>query len=260
MLTRILPFLIPALLSAGMAQAQGSLGIQSLSAHIGTSTTSDHRNEVSGLAQLDVRITDVHGLQLDIGLVDHGSARIGHLAAHLYMQPNATHKYGLFATVSDVDNVSIQYMNAGIEGRIALSERTTLDGRFGIGGSTGLGGGMDQQWDYVFASAAITHDFTPRTRLIARVDVAEFDEQTFRAIGLDSSVRLTHGTSGSPMAIYAELENAALFGRGSAPSVTSLGVGVVMTLGAAAEDPMARAFDMATPFDQLVTRGIVASF
>lgn len=260
MLHRALPLAVSMFALASGAQAQSSLGIQSLSVDFGYGTTESGRDVLDGLAQLDVQVTSVHGLQLDIGLNDLGPSVVGVMGAHAYMHPVETQKYGLFVVLSDVDGRSIQYTNAGIEGRIALSDDTVVDLQFGIGGSTDLGGSRTAQWDYVFAGAGIMHNLTPQLRIDADMTLAEFDEADFRAIGLDTSLRLTHSARGSNFEVYAEVSNASLFGHDAAPSETQIGIGLTLNLGASADSLMDRPFSIAAPFDQLVTREIVASF
>ncbi|MCF2870603.1 hypothetical protein L0664_05955 [Octadecabacter sp. G9-8] len=256
MLKRALPIALCLMLPL-CAQAQSSLGIQSFSGELSYGTTDRGQTIASADAQIGVNITEVHGLQLDIGLADTGTIVAGTLGAHLYMQPVASQKYGLFASLTDADEFSVQYVNAGIEGRIAVSPATTVEARFGIGGTTGMGGTATDQWDYVFAGAGVLHNLTDTMTLTARVDIAEFDEGPFSAIGLDSQLRLSHSPRGSNFELWGELRNASLYGQNAAPAITSVGLGVTLNLGNAGESLIDRPFQNADPLDQLISRGIV---
>lgn len=252
-----LSILVAAMATATPAFAQSSLGFHGLDAELSYGFTDEEAQTLSGVAQLDVRITEVHGLQLDFGLVNTGTIILGQLGAHLYMQPVPEQKFGLFVTLSDVDDYSVQYMNAGIEGRFLLSENTSFDARFGVGGTTGMGGTVGPQWDYVFAGAAIQHQFNDNLTAEARVDVTEFDELTFRALGVDSQLRLTYARPGSHFEVFGEIRSSALFGQDAAPARTSLGTGLTVTFGGGSDPLVDRPFQSAAPLDQLIDRGIV---
>lgn len=258
MLLRSLP-LAPALaLFNGRADAQSSLGVQGFSGDLAYGIMDDGRTTSRGLANLDVAITGVHGLQLDFGLLDTGTVTLGQIGTHIYMRPRQTQKYGLFATLSDVDEFSVQYMNAGLEGRFGLSANTAAEFRVGLGGTTSMAAKVGSQWDYAFAGIGMLHDLTDTITVQARIDVTEFDETGFSAIGVDSQVRLFHSARGSNFEAYAELTNHALFGDNAAPTITSVGVGITLNLGTAGDSVMDRPFQVATPFDQLIDRDIVA--
>jgi hypothetical protein len=138
MLLHSLP-LAPALaLFNGGADAQSSLGVQGFSGDLAYGITDEGRTTSRGLANLDVAITGVHGLQLDFGLLDTGTVTLGQIGTHIYMRPRQTQKYGLFATLSDVDEFSVQYINAGLEGRFGLSANTGAEFRVGLGGTTSM--------------------------------------------------------------------------------------------------------------------------
>lgn len=222
MLMRILPLALSLAFGATTLQAQSSLGVQGFSAELAYGATDTDQTTLSGLAQLDVRVTDVHGLQLDFGLVDRGSVMLGQMGAHLYMRPAENQKYGLFAMVADVDEFSVQYMNAGLEARLGLSDATAAEFQFGIGGTTAMGGRVGSQWDYAFVGAGVLHEFGDTMTLEARADVTEFDESAFSAIGLDTRLRLSHSARGSNFEMFAELRNSALFGQDAAKPITTL--------------------------------------
>lgn len=71
-------------------------------------------------------------------------------------------------------------------------------------------------------------------------------------------MRLFHSARGSNFEAYGELTNHALFGDNAAPTITSVGVGITLNLGTAGDSVMDRPFQVATPFDQLINRDIVA--
>ena len=192
MFSRLLSIVLPIVFAACSAQAQDSLGIQGLQASLSYGKIHDGQSVSSGQIKLDVDITQVHGLQLDLGLIDGGDALTGQLGAHLYVQPVFNQEYGIFATISDTDGEAVQYLSAGAEGRIGLSDQFALDVHLGIGGTTGMGGTSVDQWDYVFAGGGLIYALDNSTTFEARADVAEFDELTFRAVGVDSRVRISH--------------------------------------------------------------------
>ncbi|MDB9943909.1 hypothetical protein OAD19_02670 [Octadecabacter sp.] len=76
MLLRSLP-LAPALaLFNGGTGAQSSLSVQGFSGDLAYGITDDGHTTSRGLANLDVAITGVHGLQLDFGLLDTGTVTL----------------------------------------------------------------------------------------------------------------------------------------------------------------------------------------
>ena len=179
MFSRLLSLVLPLAFAAGTVHAQDSLGIQGLQASLSYGSADGGQSVTSGLVKLDVNITQVHGLQLDFGLTDGGTALTGQLGAHLYMRPQHNQKYGFFAAVSDMDGEAVQYLNAGIEGRVGVSEHLAVDMHLGIGGTTAMGGTSADQWDYVFAGGGAIYALNRNTTLEARIDLAEFDELTF---------------------------------------------------------------------------------
>ncbi|SMX31117.1 hypothetical protein [Octadecabacter ascidiaceicola] len=260
MFTRLLSIVLPIAFAAGSAYAQDSLGIQGLQASLSYGMADDGQTVGSGQVKLDVDITQVHGLQLDLGLIDGGKALTGQLGAHLYMRPVQNQKYGFFASISDMDGEAIQYLSVGGEGRIGLSDQLALDLHLGIGGTTGMGGTSANQWDYVFAGGGLLFAKSDATTLEARVDIAEFDELTFRAIGVDSSLRVSHRLNASNFAVFGEARHSALYGTDAQSPITTFQIGVTMDLGRSSQTLMDRPFETPNPFEQLVQRGIVMSF
>ncbi|MCW1949750.1 MAG: hypothetical protein KIH44_000070 [Octadecabacter sp.] len=260
MFTRFLSLVLPLAFAASTVHAQDSLGIQGLQASLSYGTTDAGQTVSAGFVKLDVDITQVHGLQLDLGLTDGGNALTGQLGAHLYMRPVQNQKYGFFAAISDMDGEAIQYLSAGVQGRIGLSDQVAADLHLGVGGTTGMGGTSADQWDYVFAGGGIIYALNQHTTLDARIDVAELDELTFRAVGVDSSLRVSRRLNTSNFAVFGEARHSALYGTDAQSPITSLQVGVTMDLGRSSQTLMDRPFEMPNPFDQLVQRGIVMSF
>lgn len=257
MFTRLLSFVLPIAFAASIVQAQDSLGIQGLQASLSYGKTDDGQTVSAGQVKLDVDITQAHGLQLDLGLIDGGNAVTGQLGAHLYMQPVQNQKYGFFAAISDMDGEAVQYLTAGAEGRIGLTDQFALDVHFGIGGTTSMGGTSTDQWDYVFAGGGLIYALNNATTVEARVDVAEFDELTFSAVGVDSRLRVSHRLNTSNFAIFSEVRHNTLLGSDAQPPITTLQIGFTMDLGRSSQTLMDRPFETPTPFDQLVQRGIV---
>jgi len=226
------------------AQAQSSLGITGLELSFG---------HVSGDAaatradiRLDVALTGAHGLQLDLALSEADGRTLGTAAAHLYMTPQPGQKYGLFATLTDQDGHDFTFAALGVEGRVALSPRVTLEGHAGLGYA--LGGDLDT----IFAGAAARVQATDRIALRAGFDIAEYDEAALSAMGytatLAAEVRLTNRID-----LIAGIETTGRTGRDDLSANPAAFVGVTVRFGGAT-DPVRDMFRTPDPLRPLRER------
>ncbi len=166
-------FIAAAVFAATHASAQSSLGIQGTTIGIGgiQDEAGDYQSAAS--VSVDVRVTSFHGLQGDLRFSDTSSGLIGQLGAHLYMTPKPGQKYGVFATLSDVDGSSMTWGALGVEGMLSLGLDTALEARTGLGVADA--GGLD----FIFAGVSLAHAVNPTLEIEAFLDVAEFDEAAF---------------------------------------------------------------------------------
>ena len=230
--------------------AQSSLGITGATLSLGAAEDEAGARQSLVASSVDVRITEVHGLQGDLTFSDTASGTIGQLARHLYMAPQPGQKYGLFLSLSDVDGRSLSWMNLGTEGMISVAENTTLEGRIGLGATDG------NSRDYVFAGVSLAHAFSPAFEIEAALDVAEFDEAAFRATSVETTLTARYSPEGAPWGAYASITQSDLTGRDGAPGATRIGFGVTFSFGAlGGTDPHTRPFRQADPVAQLVRRG-----
>lgn len=257
MLSRLAPALAFASILAGPVAAQSSLGILGGAAELSFGETEDGLDQHEAQLQVDVAFTRFHGIQLDFGLKDIGDVTIGEIGGHLYLRPNETARYGFFAQISDVDEQSFQYLDAGIEGRFSLSSDVAVDFNVGVGTTTNLGGASTSQWDYAFVGGGVIYDISDPLTLTARVDVTEYDETDFSAVGLDTSIRLSHAVRHSSTELFAQIDHDVQLGRDGGDPITSLGIGVTWNFGASGGAPIDRPFATAAPLDSLIRRGII---
>lgn len=199
-----------------------------------------------GFAAVNVAITQHHGLQLDGLLEGSPAGAIGRLGAHLFMTPVPAQKYGLWATLSDLDGKPATWGGIGIEGILALSPARSLELRGGIGyGTDGL--------DWITAGATFALQ-SGRATLQAGLILTEFDEPGLQSIAselsLGAEVSLT-----DRLGTYADLTHARLDGTPAAPE-TLVRAGLTLTLGAIGGTATAtRLFRANDPAAQLVRRG-----
>ena len=147
----------------GVTGAEFGLGAGAIFPDEGAARFSAH-------ASLDVAVTAHHGLQGDLSLEGLDGTQVGRIGAHLYMLPRAGQKYGLFATLADLDDREFTYATAGAEGIFDLGRGVGLEARGGLGIATG------DSLDFVFAGALATWQAAPALRLDAGLDLAHFDE------------------------------------------------------------------------------------
>ena len=231
--------------------AQSSLGIQGLDVRL--SMIEDEGGEMQSdvLARLDVAVTDYHGLQGDVAFADTDQGLIGQLAAHFYMTPNPSQKYGVFAALSDVDGRTMTWGSLGVEGMIALSENLTFEGR------TGLGVADVDSLDYIFADLAVAYAAFDGLDFETALTLTEIDETAFRAISYDGSFTARFSPKGTPWGVFAQVSHSGLSGRESVAGATRLGVGIMISLGqSGGVAPKTRPFRTVDPVAPLVRRDL----
>ncbi len=233
------------------AFAQSSLGITGATFTFGMSDDEAGENRTEAATSVDVAITEVHGFQGDLRFADTVGGGIGGLGAHLYMAPRDGQKYGLFAQLSDVDGRSMMWGTIGAEGMVSLSEDTMLEVQGGIGASDVDG------LDFVFAGLALSHAFSPSLELTAGIDIADFDESSFRAVSHEASLTLRYSAENSPWGAYASVTHSGLSGRDGADAATRIGFGISIDLGTAGGiDPSTRHFRYNDPVAPLIRRNL----
>jgi len=212
-----IPLLAAAAMLIGLPALAEPLGITAAEFRLGASHPDTSREQALGpvatdsapdlflgVAAVNVAITEAHGLQLDATLEDAPGGAVGRLGAHLFMTPQDAHKYGLFATLSDLDDTEATWGSLGIEGILALSPRASAELRGGIGyGTAGL--------DWIFASAALAREIGAGT-VRAAIDVTEFDEIGLSAIATETRLGveapLTPRLAAFGDVVYARLDGA----------------------------------------------------
>lgn len=203
-----------------------------------------------GLALVDVAITENHGAQADVLYEDGPGGGIGRLGGHVYMNPTGEHKFGLFGMLADVDGRSLTYAAFGAESMFALTDQTTLELRGGIGAANA------RDLDFIFAGAGLAHALSDTTVLTAGLDLAEFDERDFRAIGYEARVGLDYQSQTNGFGAFVEVAYSGLEGRDSAPAQTDLRLGMTWRFGGTGGvSPETRLFRTPDPVAQLVRRG-----
>lgn len=231
--------------------AQSSLGIFGATVELGS--TEDETGTLQSLfsSSVDVRITEVHGLQGDLSFTDSATGTIGQLGGHLYMAPKPGQKYGLFVSLSDMDGRSMAWVSAGAEAMFAIGENTLIEGRLGLGASDRNSG------DYIFGGISLAHAFTSEFEVELALDAADFDEAGFRATSIETSMTARYSPEGSPWGIYGSLTQSDLAGRNGAPAQTRIGAGVIFNFGASGGvSAHTRPFRRTDPVAPLVRRGI----
>lgn len=233
------------------ALAQSSLGIQGagLSFGIAQDEAGVWQNGLG--AAVDVAITEVHGFQGDLAFSDTDGGLIGRLGAHLFMAPASGRKYGVFATLSDVDGRSMAWATIGAEGMIGLSPDTVAEFRAGLGASDENG------LDFIFGGASIARALSPTAEVELFLDVAEFDEPALRAISYEAGLVARYARPGQPWGVYASLTHSGLTGRDGTGGETRLGLGLTLGIGrAGGTDPRSRMFRTTDPVAPLLRRGL----
>ena len=205
--------------------AQSNLGITGMSLNLG-SIEDEAGDWRGGLASsIDIKVTDVHGLQGHLSFSDTAGGTIGSLGAHLYMAPQPGQKYGVFFNLSDLDGRSMLWFSAGAEGMLELSESTLLEGRLGLGASD------ERSLDFIFGGVSIAHALSPEYEIEAALDVTDFDESSFRATSVEASLTARYSPEDVPWGFYASLSHSDLTGRSGTGSATRIGLGMTYQFG-----------------------------
>ena len=244
--------LVALLLMAGApAFAQSSLGITGASLSLGVIDDEAGDARTSVAAKIDVAITAAHGFQGDLAYADTANGAIGLLGAHLYMTPKQGQKYGLFATVADIDGRSMVWGTIGAEAMFSLGQSTVLEGRAGIGVADTRG------LDFIFGGISIAHQIAEGLELETALDLADFDEAGFRATSYDLGATARYSPAGAPWGVYAGITRSGMSGRDGANGETRLALGVTVTLGqSGGVDPKTRPFRSVDPVAPLIRRGL----
>ncbi|MCV6594804.1 MAG: hypothetical protein OIF48_17775 [Silicimonas sp.] len=244
-----------AIAMAAPAVAQSSLtpsdlGITGALLSFGATDDEGGTARSSAHLQLDVAVTGVHGFQGDLRFFDTPSGGTGVVAAHLYMGPKDSRKYGLFAQLGDVDGRAMTYGALGAEALLSLGAATSVEAQAGIGAaSDGL--------DFLFAGAALHHGVTPDLSLTASLDLVEFDEPGLRALSHETALRLDYSPEGARWGLYASLSHGGLSGRDGVSADTRVGLGVTLRLGQTGGiQPTRRPFRPVDPMAPLLRRGL----
>lgn len=231
--------------------AQSSLGISGATFSLGSTEDEDGalRGDVS--SSVDVRITDIHGLQGDLSFAQTASGTLGTLAGHFYMAPRPGQKYGLFVSLSDLDGHAVSWISAGAEGMVSLGDDTVLEGRLGLGAAD------SGSRDYIFGGLSLAHAFSPAFEIEGALDIADFDEAVFRATAIDASLTARYSPEGAPWGVYASVTRSELTGRDGEAAATRIGLGMTINFGTAGgADTDTRLFRAQNPGAALVRRGI----
>ena len=237
---------------SGVAAFADSLGFRFADLSV-QGLASDGSTTVQAHTTADFAITESHGLQLDLGAVGYGHEYLGQLDAHLYMMPTANAKYGLFASLADMDGREATIGQIGVEAMVALSDRTELHGRAGIGMA------MPGNIDFIAVTIGASHAVNDRIGLFADLTIAEFDEASLRAVGTTARLGASYQPEGRPWEVTASLVRDGLTGRDEAAFETRAELGFTLHLGAgggAKRGLATRAFSSPQPFDPLLRRGM----
>ena len=233
-------------LSAPLPALSDSLGLSWADVYVGLN--SDHQKSLA--LSGDWKISDAHGLQFGLGYADRPPGALLTVDAHLYLAPAPGRKYGFFLGVADLDGEEFTVVQGGVAGMLALSDRTVVQGRAGLGLS-------DSDLDYLTVSASLSHDLSDRLQVYGSAMLAEFDETAFRAIAHELALGLRYRI-GNGASLSLAVVTDGLSGRDGAPSDTRIELGLRWTFGGSgSDDPVAdRAFDTLQPVDVLIRRGL----
>ncbi len=250
-MSRLSFFAALAICVSSSVSAQSSLGITGFEATAGGFSGNDGGTSFSANLTLDVAVTEYHGLQGDLACVDTPSGAVGRVAGHIYMTPRPGQKYGVFALVGDVNDRSLTYAAAGIEGMFEVSDRTA------IGGYAGAGMGSVDGLDVIFGGFEASHVLSDSLRLDAGIQITEYDEIGLQAIGTETRLGLRYSPKGQPFSISAGVVNDMLTGPDGAPSETRAEVNLSWRFGTInGTAPTSRPFTTPDPILPLVRRGL----
>jgi len=207
-----------------------------------------------GLARLsgDFRITQAHGLQLDLSTTDYAQGYLGQIDGHLYLMPGNRSKYGFFASLSDVDGREATIAYAGAEGLWALSDGTVLGAR------AGMGYARPGHLDFVAADLRVDHALSRTFGVFASVDLAKVREQDFDTLPWGAELGLTWQPSRLPVELTALIGSTGLAGRDSADAEPYAQLSLTWEFGSPSGDqnPLGgKGFRPPSPFDPLLRQG-----
>lgn len=205
---------------------------------------------------IDVAITRQHGLQLDLGAVDYGAVWFGNIAAHLYLQPTAGAKYGLFLAYADANDIEAATLEAGVEGMWSLGRDLTVGLRAGIGRAD------PSEVDYIFAGADARYALSDRLALSAGLALLDADEAAAAYTLAQADLAVSYALPRAPLEITAGLRHTAISGS-RAQSDTRAFLGLTAWVGPArsAHAPVShRRFAPVRPLRGLLARDLVWAF
>ena len=240
--------LVLALLAAPAA-AQSSLGLNFLEASASTSGGGQTSLRVTG----DYRVSGAHGLQMDLSGIRTGSDLLAQVDAHLYMQPQAEAKYGLFLSVADLNDRSGTIGVAGVEGMFALGEATVASGRI----SAGLA--QPQGLDFVALDASLTRAVGTQGALYGSVSLAAVDEASLRTTAWSAEFGYVRSIAATGFDISAGVGATGLSGVAGDGTDVSARIGVTWRFGGDQGPRRAvadRSFGAIRPLEPLLVRGI----
>ena len=250
-MSRLSFFAALAMCVSSSVSAQSSLGITGFEATVGQQAVQEGGTSLTANLTLDVAVTEHHALQGDLAWVDTPSGAVGRVAGHIYMTPRPGQKYGVFAMIGDVNDRSLTYAAAGIEGMFEVSDRTA------IGGYAGAGIGSEGGMDLIFAGIEATHIVSETFHLDAGLQITEYDEVGLQAMGTEARIGAYFSPAGQPFGVRASLVHDMLSGPDGAPAETRAEIALTLSLGTAnAPAPTARSFRTPDPFLPLVRRNL----
>ena len=203
------------------------------------------------LSSVDVRITDIHGVQGDLRFSDSGYGLIGQLIAHVYMAPSPSQKIGAFFELSDVDGHSMAWGSAGVEGIVEFGDASFLEAHIGLGAAD------ENSLDYVFGGLALSTQLSPSVEITADVRISDIDEIAFRATALETSLVARYRSPDSNIGAFASLTKSELKGRDAASGFLRLGFGLTFDFNGSSHDRAEyRQFGQRDAIGQIVRRGL----
>ena len=239
------------LMAPDFTQAETSLGLSGASLSFGYTQDEDGvwQVDIAG-AVMDVAVTSVHGVQGGLRFVETQNGGIGAIDAHLYMQPDTQHKFGVFATLSDVDGRALRWGTLGVEGMLALGDNTIGEARAGIGYS-------DDGLDFVFAGAGLAHALTDNVTIEGHINLTDYDEPGLHALSYEVTARASYALGGSSWSVFGEATGSGFSGPDELASETRMGLGITLDLGrAGGVDAGSRLFETYDPVEPLIRRGL----
>ncbi|MBS8227405.1 hypothetical protein [Vannielia litorea] len=244
-------FLLPILPAHAQSSSIGFSGAELTLGHV-----SGDNPGTSLDASIDVSITAHHGLQLDLGVIDYGEVWFGNIAAHLYLQPSQSSKYGVFLAYSDANDTEAGTTEIGAEGIWSLTPATTLTARAGMGRAD------PSEVDYLFASLGTSVALTEQFALSGALAVVDADEANTALTATTLDLGLSYSLPSAPVTLYAGASHTRISGTLQAED-TRLAVGLTAAIGgprSARAPASARRFAPVRPLRPLLERAMVWEF